>query len=149
MKATESLLADHRMARKLLENFRFDNPRFPQIAETLHRVLAGHAWFEDALFFPALAKSPILMRRFVENVSTEHEDIDALLAFLRQPAIDAALQDGYLRQFRALLETHFAKEEDALFPLAGHILDEEGMNRLGDEMRARQKESIAAYRWPR
>ena len=149
MKATDSLLADHRMVRKLLTDFRFDNPRFAQIAETTHRVLAGHAWFEDALFFPALAKSPVLMRRFVENVSTEHEDIDAVLALLRQPDVDVALRDGYLRQFRSLIETHFAKEEDALFPLAGHILDEEGLNRLGDEMRARQKESVAAYRWPR
>ena len=146
MRATDSLLADHKMIRKLMAEFRLDNPRFSAIAETAHRIIAGHAWFEDVIFFPALGKSPVLARRFNESLGREHQDIEILISLLRDPKTDRSLLDGYLRQFRTVMDAHFLKEEGALFPLVEHILDAEGLNRIGDEMRARQDESRAAYK---
>lgn len=141
-KATDALLADHRMIRKVLADLRIDNPRFPKLLETGHRIIVGHAWFEDEIFLPALQKDRRLARHFTDDITREHEDIDALLKLLRQtPSVEKVQLESYLLQFHSLIETHFRKEEDALFPLAERILDEEGLNRLGDEMRLRSKES--------
>lgn len=145
MKATDALLADHKMIRRLLAELRPDNPRYAALLETCHRVVAGHAWFEDRLFIPAVEKSPLLARAFTDEISREHRDIETLLLLLRGPAPSADVRDAHLLQFRSLMETHFSKEEDALFPLAERILDSEGLNRIGEEMRARQVESRAAF----
>src|SRR5690242_947914 len=126
LKATDELLKDHRMVRKTLEGFRVDNPRFPAITKTLQRLLIGHAWFEDAIFLPPLQAEPLVAKRFLTQISQEHKDLDALMALLRQtnPASKREI-DAYALQIRTILNTHFSKEEDALFPLAEKILREE------------------------
>lgn len=141
MKATDSLLADHRMIRKLMADLTLENPRFAQILTTTHRVVAGHAWFEDEIFLPAVEKSPVLARRFTDEIYREHQDLDVLLKLLRETKpSERKLLDGYLIQFKSMMETHFSKEEDALFPLTERILDTEGQNRLTEEMRLRANE---------
>jgi hemerythrin-like domain-containing protein len=140
MKATDALLVDHRMIRKTMEGFHLENPRFREIAQTLRRVLIAHAWFEDEIFLPALKAEPLL-DRLNREISAEHQDIAALFERARlgekQPNRDA---EGYVLQLRSIVETHFRKEEDALFRLAERILDSEGLNRLGDEMQRRKAE---------
>jgi iron-sulfur cluster repair protein YtfE (RIC family) len=141
LKATDELLKDHRMIRKTLEGFRLDNPRFPAISKTLQRLLLGHAWFEDVIFLPPLKAEPLIARRFLDEISQEHKDLDALMALLRQTAMENKKElEACALQIRAILDTHFQKEEDALFPLAEKILREEGLDRLALEMCARQSE---------
>ncbi|MBV9080229.1 MAG: hemerythrin domain-containing protein [Elusimicrobia bacterium] len=144
-RATDALLADHKMIRKLLTDFRLDNPRFTEILKTTHRIVVGHAWFEDAIFLPAVEKDRRLARRFTQEIYEEHQDLDSLLMLLREtPRTDRETLEDYLTQFATIMETHIRKEEDALFPIAARILDDEGQNRLGEEMRSRVMESRAA-----
>lgn len=72
------------MIRKTLEGFRLENPRFPAIAKTLQRLLVGHTWFEDAIFLPPLKAEPLIARRFLDEISQEHKDLDVLMALLRK-----------------------------------------------------------------
>jgi iron-sulfur cluster repair protein YtfE (RIC family) len=147
MKATDSLLADHKMIRKLWGELQFDNPRFDEIALTLHRVILGHAWFEDQIFLPALKNKELLVKCFADEIQNEHHDINTLLGLVRKtPKKEAAERAAYRLQLVTLLDTHFKKEEDALFPLAEKILDLEGLNRLSDEMKARQAETRGLLR---
>jgi hemerythrin-like domain-containing protein len=140
-KATDQLIKDHKMIRQILTDFSLENPRFPQLLKTLRRVVVGHAWFEDAVFLPAFAAEPLLHRRFMDEITQEHKDLDALLSLLREtPLSEKSVLDSYLLQMRSVLETHLKKEEDALFPMAEKILNEEGLNRLGDEMERRKTE---------
>jgi len=137
-KATDALLADHRMIRKLLSELRTEDPRFPKVLETGRRIIKGHAWFEDTLFLPAVEKSPLLARQFTDEIYQEHKDIVSLLDLLKAtPVTEASTLGGYLMQFKALMESHLSKEEAALFPMAERILDSEGLNRIGEEMRSR------------
>jgi hemerythrin-like domain-containing protein len=140
-KATDALLSDHRMIRKTMEGFSLENPRFPVILKTLNRIVLAHAWFEDEIFLPALKAEPLL-DRLNREISEEHQDIAEL--FRRAQAAGQAPskdQEAYVLQLRSILDTHFRKEEDALFPLAERILDSEGLNRLGAEM-ARRKTDV-------
>ena len=140
MKATDALLTDHRMIRKTMEGFVLDHPRFPEILKTLQRVVVAHAWFEDEIFLPALQVEPFL-DRLNREISQEHKDIAELFERARVAAGAPSLdQEAYVLQLRSILETHFRKEEDALFPLAERILDSEGLNRLGAEMTRRKTE---------
>lgn len=141
MKATTALLADHKLIRKVLEGFTPDNPRFNEILKTLHRAVAGHAWFEDQIFFPAFEAEPLLQKKFLDELYQEHKDIDFLLKQTKKTRIEDKKEfEAISLQLRTVLDTHFKKEEDALFPLAERILDEEGLNNLGDEMKRRQTE---------
>lgn len=142
LKATDELLKDHRMIRKTLEGFRLDNPRFPEITKTLGRILKAHAWFEDTIFLPALKAEPFFARVFMQEISQEHKDLDTLMGLIRETKLEnrESLQ-FYTTQLRSILETHFHKEEDALFPLSEKILKEEGLDRLAHEIRNRQHEA--------
>jgi len=140
-KATDALLKDHLLINKILEQFSLDNPRFEKICLTLHRAVRGHAWFEDEIFLPAIEAEPLMFRRFTEEIYQEHQDIDALLKLLRKtPMTNKRELEFYSKELRVLLSTHFRKEEDALFPLTEHLLTEEGLIELGDEMKRRQAE---------
>lgn len=140
VKATEALLKDHLMVRKTMEGFHLENPRFGEISKTLERILIAHAWFEDEILLPALNAEPLL-DRLNREISEEHKDIAELFLQMRRAAkAPSKSQEGYVLQLRSIIETHFRKEEDALFPLTEHILDSEGLNRLGDEMTRRKAE---------
>ncbi len=141
MKATTALLADHKLIRKVLEGFHPENPRFPAILKTLHRSVVGHAWFEDQIFLPAFEAEPLLQKRFLDELYQEHKDIDFLIKQTKKTRVeDKQAFESIALQLRTVLDTHFKKEEDALFPLAERILDDEGLNNLGDEMKRRQTE---------
>jgi hemerythrin-like domain-containing protein len=141
-KATDSLLSDHKMIRKLLEAFHTDNPRFADIAKTMERVALTHAWFEDTVFLPALKKEPLLVKAYIDELYDEHEHIELVLQLIRKTDISSTVElTAYVRQFRAIMENHLKKEEDALFPLAEQVLDNEGMNNLSAEMERKQKEA--------
>ncbi|MBL0058937.1 MAG: hemerythrin domain-containing protein [Elusimicrobia bacterium] len=139
--ATEQLLKDHKMVRKILEGFRTDNPRFPEILKTLQRVVLGHAWFEDEFLLPALKARPLIFKPFWVEISQEHEDIAALLALLRKTKLQERNPvEARVLTLRSLLDTHFAKEEDALFPLAEKVISEEGLTRMAVAMERRKNE---------
>ena len=138
-KATDALLKDHRLIKKILDQFTLDNPRFDHICRTLHRALVGHAWFEDQIFLPAVQAEPLIFRRFTDEIYQEHRDMDALMKLLRKtPPGNREELEFYSKELRVILSTHFNKEEDGLFPLTERILTEEGLLELGDEMKRRQ-----------
>ena len=140
-KATDQLLKDHKMVRKVLEGFSLDNPRYPELLKTLQRIVVGHAWFEHEIFIPAFKAAPLLEERFTRELLDEHEHIDYFLKKLRTlPVSRTPETEALFMQFTSVLDTHFKKEEDALFPMAERILDEEGLNRLSEEMERRKTE---------
>jgi len=140
-KATDALLSDHKMIRKLLEGFQPDNPRYGDVSRTLERVVLTHAWFEDTLFLPVCEKEPLFVKKYLNEISAEHKDIDHLLKLVIKTKISKEL-DAYTKQFRAVLENHLQKEEDALFPLAEQVLGNEGLLELGGHMEKRQGEAL-------
>ncbi len=141
-KATDALLSDHKMIRKLMESLHTDNPRFVEISKTMNRVVLTHAWFEDNIFLPAFKNEPLLIKNYMDQLYDEHKDIDYFMKLISSTAVDSSAQmEATLKQFKAIMRTHLEKEEEALFPLAEKILDNEGLNKLGAEMEKRQMEA--------
>lgn len=139
--ATGELLKDHKMIRKLLDDLRVDNPRVAEIAATLQRVTLAHAWFEDEFLMPLLKGSPLIPQLFWQEITQEHNDIARLLELLRGTPPDPR-EDWEVRvlTLRTLLETHFTKEEAALFPLAEKVIGVQGLTDLAARMERRKSE---------
>ena len=139
--ATEALVRDHRMIRKLLDGLRPGDVRFPAVFNTLRRVVLAHAWFEDEFLLPALKARPLVFEPFRLEVEQEHQDIARLMARLsKSTARDRAKTDGDLLTLRALLDSHFIKEEKGLFPLAEMVLTQKALLTMGTEMELRKTE---------
>ncbi|MBL8024422.1 MAG: hemerythrin domain-containing protein [Elusimicrobia bacterium] len=137
--ATEQLLKDHKMIRKILEGFQIRNPRFPEILKTLQRVVLGHAWFEDTFFMPALKARPMVFKPFWVEIGQEHEDIAGLLSLLRKTDVkNKDVLKARVMTLRSLLDTHFAKEEEVLFPLAESVISRERLVEMAAAMERRK-----------
>ena len=82
-KATDVLLADHKMIRKIISELDWDHPRFETLSRTLHRIVVSHAWFEDEIFLPAFKSEPRLSRRFVDEIIQDKRFIKKTLHGLK------------------------------------------------------------------
>lgn len=139
--ATGELLKDHKMIRKLLGDLRVDNPRVAEIAATLQRVTLAHAWFEDEFLMPLLKGSPLIPELFWQEITQEHNDIARLLELLRGTPPDPREEwEARVLSLRTILETHFTKEEAALFPLAEKVIGVQGLTDLAAGMERRKSE---------
>lgn len=139
--ATDQLIKDHKMVRKIFSDFSIDNPRFPDLLKTLQRVVLGHAWFEDTFLLPALRAQPLVFQPFWQEIAQEHEDISALMTHLRTLAHPRSDEGEFgVRTLKTLMESHFMKEEDALFPIAERVIREEGLRQMAEEMERRKAE---------
>lgn len=139
--ATGELLKDHKMIRKLLGDLRVDNPRVAEIAATLQRVTLAHAWFEDEFLMPLLKGSPLIPELFWQEITQEHNDIARLLELLRGTPPDPREEwEVRVLSLRTILETHFTKEEAALFPLAEKVIGVQGLTDLAARMERRKSE---------
>ncbi|MBK6879414.1 MAG: hemerythrin domain-containing protein [Elusimicrobia bacterium] len=139
--ATGELLKDHKMIRKLLGDLRVDNPRVAEIAATLQRVTLAHAWFEDEFLMPLLKGSPLIPELFWQEITQEHNDIARLLELLRGTPPDPREEwEVRVLSLRTILETHFTKEEAALFPLAEKVIGVQGLTDLAAGMERRKSE---------
>ena len=141
--AIDVLIADHRMIRKILGNFHRTQPRLNLISKSLVRAVKSHAWFEDQVFIPAFENERLLEKKFVQEIVDEHKDIEVLMAsFLGTRSEDKDLWEAKAIQFKALMESHFLKEEDGLFPICSRTATPQKLTILVEEMRRRQPEVL-------
>ena len=111
-------------------------------AALIAAALVPHAQLENDLLFAAIEHErgpigPILAMRI------EHDEIEQLLT----RAAQAADAEGAAFLLRAAIEqarTHFAKEEQAAFPLAEHLLDDTRLHELGALWAERRAVSVPA-----
>ena len=141
MKATERAPHTHQVVSKVLEIFSTGNPRFQESIKTLRRTVAAHGWLQDEIFLPALRGKPLIEKSFLSELVQEHKDLgsdDWIPA--QDPPEQKKEVEAYVLQIRALLQAHFMKEKDALYPIAEQVLDAATLNTLRDEMESRKTE---------
>jgi iron-sulfur cluster repair protein YtfE (RIC family) len=132
-KTIDELLKTHHLVRKVLEGFDINNTRFAEITKTLHRTLLAHAWFHDEILLPVLReKSAPEETPLINEIMQEHKDLDRLLKESVAPAQVLEIQN--------LIETHFKKESETLYPLAEKNIEPEALNELGEKMKTHQSD---------
>ncbi|MBM3566750.1 MAG: hypothetical protein FJX42_11640, partial [Alphaproteobacteria bacterium] len=107
----------------------------------LEKLLATHARIEEELLFPNLEPrlgpmGPLAVMR------AEHRELDELLLSAKT-ANDLAGLKAIVGRLLDLAIDHFHKEEIVLFHMAGRILDETTLARLGDRWAERRRVTLA------
>jgi len=139
MKATEELVHTHQLVSKILEIFATDQPRFQESMKTLQRAVEAHAWLQDEILLPALDGKPLIDKAFLSEIVQEHRDLDSMIGRLQAiPPDQLPDVQASVLQIRVLLQTHFQKEADALYPLVEQVLKTDELVRLRDEMDRRK-----------
>ncbi|NQU59143.1 MAG: hemerythrin domain-containing protein [Rhodospirillales bacterium] len=142
MKLTDALLGEHAVLYELFDFVRDKISKSDDLTDlrsavsVLERLLVSHAQTEEALLFPALEPylgemGPLAVMR------GEHSEIEDLLEAVGQ-AGDAEAVISIVTRLLNVVNEHFHKEEQVLFPMARQCLNEETLTTLGDEWAARR-----------
>lgn len=111
------------------------------LARQIGRELTVHMQLEEEIFYPALAAAQPDAAARLGEARAEHQEARALVARIdARDAADAEL-DALVAQLALAVEHHVKEERDELFPKAKTA---PGLQALGERMRARQQELMAA-----
>jgi len=136
-------------------------PVMKRIGRMMETQLALHAKKEDEALFPALeamfgaedgptaqmrvehkdihAQGELMRRTLHELNVIEHPQIEAGGAKLRELATTGGSAESLranAEEIIRLLDLHFGKEEQILFPMAENVLDEQALAEVGSKMEA-------------
>lgn len=142
MKITEVLLGEHGVFYAQFDHLEHTMPTAETLtvvqsqAALLTATLASHAHLEDELLFSALdpylgSMGPLAVMRM------EHDQIERLLD-QAQMAQELGQAQRLLLQAVQVARSHFAKEEQVLYPMAGQILDTDKLARLAVQWAGRR-----------
>lgn len=134
MKITDAFLGEHAQLYAQFDYLQQATPAAESLAVAqslaagLTATLASHAHLEDELLFSALDRhlgpmGPLAVMRM------EHEQIEGLLDQI-PTAQELGQAQGLLQHAVQVAHTHFAKEEQILFPLAEQVLGGETLTGL-------------------
>lgn len=121
----DKLREDHVKINGLLETIRQQTNgsagRRGELAQALSQVLAAHAAFEEAVFYPAVREEGDATEPVAEAVSELH-DIEIMLNHLQDLEPASAEFNAGLREVEAAIAAHLRREEEEIFPLALRVL---------------------------
>ena len=113
------------------------------------RASPQHHQDEEEDLFPALLESmagsdAVCIRELTDALAADHRRLQAAWAKLREPLVAVAegrsseLPAAEVEAFVALNESHGAREDAELLPMAERLLDDAALARIGDAMRHRR-----------
>jgi CRP-like cAMP-binding protein/hemerythrin-like domain-containing protein len=143
MKITEALLRDHQVFHGQFEDLERalrSGTAWSEIEaqiDVLNAALETHAELEDELLFSALEPhigpmGPLAVMRM------EHDEIENAF-FQLQESADPAEREGVVTHLLEVARSHFAKEEQILFPMADQELDSNALEQLGVQFANRRR----------
>jgi hemerythrin-like domain-containing protein len=141
MKLTDALLGEHALLYETFDHLRAaaaggEISDIRGAVLVLERILVAHSRIEEELLFSSLEPclgpmGPLAVMR------AEHRGLDDLLRSAKTTDDLAGLKAAVGRLLDLAVD-HFRKEEMVLFPMAGRVLDEDTLARLGDRWAERR-----------
>jgi iron-sulfur cluster repair protein YtfE (RIC family) len=98
--------------------------------------LTPHFKLEEEVLFPAMQNFSEAAE-LIEELINEHRRLENFIERLRQMNIDGL--EETLTQLADLLKSHIRKEENILFPIYEKLMAKELADKIGQEIKARQK----------
>jgi hemerythrin-like domain-containing protein len=141
MKATSLLESQHRKVEALFKKLQSGRSDAEAILEELANSLAGHMAIEQELFYPRVKEvNADLVNESYEEHAVAELALKRLIA--TSPEDDAfAARATVLEE---LIQHHVEEEESELFPKVEKAMEEDALNQLGKEMKARFEEVVEA-----
>jgi hemerythrin superfamily protein len=143
MNAIDLLRKDHERVKELFSEYDTlsgDGAKKNEIAQTALREIELHSRIEEEIFYPAMrSKSVKSGKELVKRSYSEHQDIDDLVAELRDSDISDPEFDDRFQELMEEMEEHMEEEESELFPKA-QVLGKE-LDSLGQQMQEEKDNS--------
>jgi hemerythrin-like domain-containing protein len=98
--------------------------------------LTPHFKAEEEVLFPAMQKFPEVTE-LIEELLREHRTLENFIA--RFQHLNSSEFEEPLSQFADLLKAHIRKEENSLFPIYEKLISEESADKIGQQIKLRQK----------
>jgi iron-sulfur cluster repair protein YtfE (RIC family) len=131
----------HRKVERLLKQLENKPDNASELLSELANDLAAHMIIEQEIFYPACkeAEMDLVLEAYEEHAIAE-------IALKRLLATDPEAETFHARvtSLKELIEHHVEEEEKELFPKAEKALEEQRMQELGGEMKARFEEAVEA-----
>lgn len=140
--AIKLLKKQHRDVQELFGAFeKARGAKKKQIVEQICDLIALHAALEETHFYPA-AKRRDTEDLLLEAVE-EHLSVKRIMADLLELDAEDDTFEPKVRVLEEQFNMHVKEEEKELFPQVKKRLDDEELNRLGEDMEAMQEEILA------
>ncbi len=149
MDAITLLREDHKMLRKLLEEFAETTERAVEtrkkMLKRIETELAAHTAIEEELFYPALiaATDDIEDKRMVAEGIEEHRACDKkVIPDLHKSDPSSIEYSGQAKVLKDYIFHHLKEEEEDMFPKMRELVSRKELQELGEKMLARKKELL-------
>ena len=148
MNAVDLLIQDHQVVRGLFQKFQSaqeaeDDAQMTELGAQIFQELEVHTTIEEEIFYPAVRDGVEDSDETVDESEQEHHVVDVLIGEMRDLR---AASDDWVAKMTVLIENvehHAEEEEQEMFPDCREQLGEERLDRLGEEMEARQRTAKA------
>ena len=139
-KGTDLLKEDHDRVRELFKRYDKLGERAysekQSIVEEVSRELEIHAQIEEEIFYPACLRGEKEATKMVRESFEEHKIVKTLIAELAVLTSRDEQFEAKVTVLKENVEHHADEEEDDLFPEAEDILGDDGLRRVGAEMKS-------------
>jgi hemerythrin-like domain-containing protein len=146
MNAISLLEEDHRKMKKLLSELESTTERGvktrQELFATVREELTVHETIEEEIFYPALKEHPKTKEIALEGFE-EHHVVDMVMAEIEGVPFDDEKWGAKFKVMKENIEHHIEEEENEMFKQARQVFDEDELEALGEQMRAR-KDQLAA-----
>jgi DUF438 domain-containing protein len=143
-KATTMLKEDHDRVRELFKKYEKLGDRASaekqHIASEVSRELTIHSELEEKIFYPACLKGKKDAEKMVRESIEEHRIVKTLIGEIGRLSPSDEQFEAKFTVLRENVEHHADEEEDDLFPEAEDLLSDEGLRRLGAQMKDLKEE---------
>jgi hemerythrin superfamily protein len=135
MNALEVLKQDHQKVKWLFREIRqaTDQAKRKQLFDKIDTELEIHAHIEETVFYPAIEEHEEF-KDMVAEALEEHKKAKTLLSELEELGADNHDFGSKLQLLMEAVEQHVAEEEGEMFPKIRELLEEDGLEQLGQAL---------------
>ena len=139
MNAIDFLIDEHHHVRKMLNDINDSSHRFEtklKLFDELAETLIRHESMEQKIWYPHFKdKVSSTVKHLVKEERHAEQAIEKITELKTQEA-----WEKHFQKFKSAVDHHATEEEEQLFPEVKKLLNNETLNKIGNEMREFKKE---------
>jgi len=137
MNALDLLKQDHEKVKELFKQFEANDDRAANeaIVDSIKTELKTHAHVEESIFYPTLEdQNDEELIELVDESLEEHQEVKDLLKDIENSTGEGQQLRTKVMELRQKVEHHASEEETEMFPRVRNVLQNEDLERMGEEI---------------
>jgi len=142
MNALDLLKQDHEKVKELFKQFEANDDQAANqgIVDSIKTELQAHAHVEESIFYPTLEdQNDEELIGLVDESLEEHQEVKDLLKDIENAMGDGQQLRTKIMELRQKVEHHASEEETEMFPRVRNVLQNEDLERMGEEIESEKQ----------